>query len=87
MEGRYEPHRRGIEMKIAAMARIGMMVILIFVVSACEWRTIQEDRTPFPAVSWRCPSLPQNFDEAELVGTWMSRHGSWATNELILGSS
>jgi hypothetical protein len=33
---------------------------------------------------WKCPPLPETFTEAALIGTWQSRHGSWATDTIIL---
>jgi hypothetical protein len=33
---------------------------------------------------WKCPPLSETLTEPALIGTWQSRHGSWATDTIIL---
>jgi hypothetical protein len=56
-------------------------LIVLLIISACARPTgevPQEEK-------WRCPSVPETFEETDLIGTWQSRyHTGSVTDTLIL---
>ncbi len=62
-----------------------VMCFVFILLTACALSTDRRERgSESHPGEWNCPPLPQTFKESDLVGTWQSRHGSWATDTIIL---
>jgi hypothetical protein len=72
------------------MKKTVFVLVIVLLSVACGVvipEPVKED-TPKPIreekVEWRCRPLPETFQESDLVGTWQSRHGDWATDTITL---
>lgn len=57
-----------------------ILLLLFLITLACR----QSSPAIREGASWRCPSLPEKFKEADLVGTWHSRYNSVSNDTIIL---
>lgn len=60
-------------------------LLVFLLVMGCSMLGDREVGSELPSRGeWRCSPLPEAFTESALIGTWQSRHGSWATDTITL---
>lgn len=63
------------------MHRTFVVLLFLFLIPlACMQSTSEAHKE----IGWRCPPLPETFEESDLIGTWYSRYNSLSNDTITL---